>query len=107
MRRIGLIFGTYILVPQGENAEVFEQVYQSALRPFLSQLNTHPRFPVVLHYCGSLYLWLEDAHPEFIMLLKEMSRRKQVELLSGGFYAPMLPILPDADKIGQIEKLTI
>jgi hypothetical protein len=106
MRRIGLIFGTYNLLPQGENADVFEQVYQNALRPFLSLLNNYPRFPVVLHYCGSLYLWLEESHPEFIMLLKEMTRRKQVELLSGGFYAPMLPILPDGDKIGQIEKLT-
>ena len=107
MRHIGLIFGAYTTIPQGEPPEVFERVYQNALRPFLSLLNNHPRVPMVLHYCGSVYSWLEDAHPEFIMLLKEMTRRKQVELLGGGFYAPILPLLPDGDKLGQIEKLTM
>jgi alpha-amylase len=29
----------------------------------------------------------------------------QIELLSGGFYEPILPILPDEDKVGQIRKL--
>jgi hypothetical protein len=106
MRHVALVFGTYNTLPQGEHPDVFERVYQQALKPFLSLLNNYPRMPVVLHYCGSLFTWLEDSHPEFIMLLKEMTRRKQVELLSGGFYAPVLSILPDADKIGQIEKLT-
>jgi len=106
MRHVRLVFGTYNILPHGESPEVYERVYQEALKPFLSLLNNYPKTPVVLHYCGSLYTWLEDSHPEFLMLLKEMTRRRQVELLGGGFYAPILPILPDGDKLGQIEKLT-
>ncbi|MBN1834398.1 MAG: DUF1926 domain-containing protein [Spirochaetales bacterium] len=106
MRHVRLVFGTYNILPQGESPDVYERLYQGALKPFLSLLNNYPKIPVVLHYCGSLYTWLEDSHPEFLMLLKEMTKRRQVELLGGGFYAPILSILPDGDKLGQIEKLT-
>jgi hypothetical protein len=40
------------------------------------------------------------------MLLEDLLSRKQVELLGGGFYEPMMPLLPLPDKIGQIEMLT-
>ena len=40
------------------------------------------------------------------MLLEEMVLRKQVELLGGGFYAPILPLIPGPDRLGQVELLT-
>ena len=106
MKSLRLIFGTYNHQPEGNLPELFERAYQSAYKPFLSLLYNHPRLPVVLYYCGSLFEWLEEHHPEFMMLLREMVRRKQVELLGGGFYSPILSLLPDGDKLGQIEKLT-
>jgi len=106
MRSISLLFGTYNHQPDGTPPERFETVYQQAYKPFLSLLYKYTRIPGVLHYCGSLFEWLEDQHPEFIMLLKEMIRRKQVELLGGGYHAPVLVLLPDGDKLGQIEKLS-
>jgi alpha-amylase len=106
MRSINLLFGTYNYQPEGNSAEQFEEAYQKAYKPFISLLYKFPRIHTVLHYCGSLFEWMEDRHPEFIMLLKEMIRRKQVELLGGGFHAPILPLIPDGDKLGQIEKMT-
>jgi len=106
MKSLRLIFGTYNHQPEGNLPELFERAYQSAYKPFLSLLYNHPRLPVILYYCGSLFEWLEEHHPEFLMLLREMVRRKQVELLGGGFYSPILSLLPDGDKLGQIEKLT-
>jgi hypothetical protein len=106
MKSIGLIFGTHNYLPRGTPAEVVEHTYQKAYKPFLSLLYKYPRIQVALHYCGSMFEWLETNHPEFIMLLKEMVRRKQVELLGGGYYAPVLAILPDVDKLGQIEKMS-
>lgn len=106
MKSLKLIFGTYNHQPEGMLPELFERAYQSAYKPFLSLLYDHPRLPVVLHYCGSLFEWMEEQHPEFLTLLREMVQRKQVELLGGGFYAPILSLIPDADKMGQIEKLT-
>jgi len=105
-KSLRLIFGTYNHQPEGNLPERFEGAYQSAYKPFLSLLYNYPRLPVVLYYCGSLFEWLEEQHPEFLTLLREMVRRKQVELLGGGFYSPILSLIPDADKLGQIEKLT-
>jgi hypothetical protein len=106
MKSVRLIFGTYNQQPEGNFPELFERAYQNAYRPFLSLLYEHPRVPVVLYYCGSLLEFLEEKHPEFLMLLREMVERKQVELLGGGFYSPILSLIPDADKLGQIEKLS-
>ena len=106
MSPISLLFGTYNQQPDGTTAEAFEESYQRSYKPFLSLLYKHPRLHTVLHYSGSLFEWLEDQHPEFIMLLKEMVRRKQVELLGGGHHAPILPLIPDGDKLGQIEKMS-
>ena len=106
MSSISLVFGTYNHQPDGTSPERFETVYQRAYKPFLSLLYKFPRIHTVLHYCGSLFEWMEDQHPEFIMLLKEMIRRKQVELLGGGYHAPILPLIPDGDKLGQIEKMS-
>jgi alpha-amylase len=49
---------------------------------------------------------LEARHPEFLMLLEEMVLRKQLELLGGAFFAPVLPLIPGSDRLGQIELLT-
>ncbi len=106
MKSIQLILGTYNYQPEGNFDFIFERAYQKAYKPFLSLLNNFPDIPVVLHYSGSLLSWMEDRHPEFHMLLREMVARKQVELLGGGYYEPILTLIPDSDKLGQIEKLT-
>jgi len=106
MKSIQLIFGTYNCQPVGKTGNVFEQSYQASFKPFLSALNRFPDFFAVLHYSGILLEWLEKNHPEFMMLLSDMVSRKQVELLTGGFYEPVLPLIPNHDKLGQIEKMT-
>jgi hypothetical protein len=40
------------------------------------------------------------------MLMGDLIRRKQVELVGGGFYEPLMPFISLQDKIGQIERLT-
>ncbi len=106
MKQVQLILGTYNYQPDGDFPHIYERAYQKAYKPFLSVLNDFPDFPCVLHYSGFLLEWMEEHHPEFLMLLKEMVDRKQVELLGGGFYEPILTLIPDADKLGQIEKMT-
>jgi hypothetical protein len=49
---------------------------------------------------------MERRHHELFMLFEDLLSRKQAELLGGGFYEPMMPLLPQPDKIGQIEMLT-
>ncbi len=83
-----------------------EDVYQRALRPFLSTLYAFPEVPAALHYSGLLLEWLEDRHPELVMLIAEMVGRRQVEIVGGGYYDPILPMIPANDRLGQLEKMT-
>lgn len=59
-----------------------------------------------LHYSGILLEWLAEHHLEFFKRLKRLIGSKQIEPMSGGFYEPILPMIPDDDKINQILKLS-
>ncbi len=106
MQKSQVIIGTYNSVPEGAEESLYEETYQVCWRPFLSSLYRFPEIYAALHYTGSVLRWLEARHPEFLMLLEEMTARKQIELLGGGFFAPLFPLVPGADRLGQIELLT-
>ncbi len=106
MRKTHLVLGSYNHLPEGTEESVFEETYQTCYRPFLSVLYRFPDIFASIHYSGSLLRWLESRHPEFLMLLEEMVLRKQIELLGGGFFAPLLPLLSNSDRLGQTEYLT-
>lgn len=106
MKKVKLSFGTYNCIPLGLSPEEIERIYQNIYKPFLSTLYSYPSVSLVLHYSGYLLEWFQSKHPELIMLLNEMVARKQVELLGGGFYNPIFPMIPGTDRIGQIELLT-
>jgi hypothetical protein len=104
--RTQLIIGTHNHLPLGRSDEAAERLYQQSLKPFLAVLYRHPQFAATLHYSGILMEWLEESHPEFLTLLGEMVGRGQVEILGGGYYDPILPLIPMNDKLGQLEKMT-
>ncbi len=106
MNRLSLVFGTHNHLPLGQDTAETERAYQSSFKPFLAQLYGFPGMSATLHYSGLLLDWLEEHHPEFITLLGEMVRRGQVEVLGGGYYDPVLPMIPTNDKLGQLEKMT-
>ena len=104
--KLALILGSHAHVPSGSPECEFERVYEKKIRPFVSNLYRYSNIQAVLHYSGVLLYWVERTHPEFFMLIEDMVTRKQAEILSGGFYEPMFPLIPPQDRIGQIELLT-
>jgi alpha-amylase/alpha-mannosidase (GH57 family) len=92
--------------PVGNFPWVFQQVYEEAYLPMIEGLEKHPGVRLSLHYTGSLLDWIEEAQPEFLERIAALVKRNQVEVVSGGYYEPILPSIPDADKIGQIHRLT-
>jgi alpha-amylase len=93
--------------PVGNFPHVFEAAYAQSYRPMLEALERHPRIRIALHYSGPLLDWLEGAHPEFFPMLRALVDRGQVELMTGGYYEPILAIIPDRDRQGQIRRMTI
>ena len=93
-------------LPLGTCEAEFETLYNTGIKPLISALNKFPKINMVFHYSGVILNWIERRHPELFMLLEELLSRKQAEMLGGGFYHPVLPLLPLTDKLGQIEMLT-
>jgi len=105
-KKINMILGSHAHVPSGAREADFEFAYLNKIKPFVSNLYRYSNIHAVLHYSGVLLYWIERNHSEFLMLIEDMVSRKQVELLGGGFYEPSFPLIPLADRIGQIELLT-
>jgi hypothetical protein len=101
-----LILGSHAHVPSGADEKEFENTYENKIRPFVSSLCRYSNIQAVLHYSGVLLYWIERNHPEFFMLIEDMAARKQIDIIGGGFYEPLFPLIPPQDRIGQIELLT-
>jgi len=93
-------------LPSGTSEAEFAALYDTEIKPLILALDKHPQVNVGFHYSGVILYWIERQHPEFFMLLEDLISRRQVEFLGGGFYYPVLPLLPLSDRIGQIEMLT-
>lgn len=105
MKKINLIIGIHNHQPIGNFDHVIEDAYRKAYKPFLDVLEKFPGIRISQHYTGFLFEWLKKSHPELFSKLKSFIRNGQVHLMTGGFYEPILAIIPDRDKLGQIRKL--
>ena len=92
--------------PVGNFPWVFQQVYDEAYLPMIEALERHPGVRLSLHYTGSLLDWMHEAQPAFLQRIAALVERGQVEMVSGGYYEPILPSIPDSDKVAQIHRLS-
>jgi alpha-amylase/alpha-mannosidase (GH57 family) len=92
--------------PDGNFGHVFQQAYDDCYRPLVDALAEVPGFKVALHHTGPLLEWIEHNRPDYFDKLRALVGRGQVELLGGGFYEPMLAVLPERDARGQIAMMS-
>jgi len=102
MGKVYFLFGVHDHQPVGNFNHVFEEAYDRCYYPFLEVLEKYPSVKCNLHISGPLYDWLLSFHKELIDKIKLMVKRGQLEVMSGGYYEPILPIIPDDDKALQI-----
>ena len=103
--RIALALVLHNHQPVGNFGWVFEEVSGKAYEPMVAALERHPTIRIGLHYSGALLEWLRAERPELITRLRALVDRGQVEILGGGLYEPVLPSLPDRDRLGQLERM--
>ncbi|WPQ85393.1 DUF1926 domain-containing protein, partial [Treponema pallidum] len=78
----------------------------SQYQAFFSGLCRHEQLPLTVHMTGSFFQFIQKKNSPYPYLINNLLGSKRLELLSGGFYQPYLPLLPQADVISQIELLT-
>ncbi len=106
MKSINIAFAVHNHQPIGNFEKVFEDSYERAYHPFLSVFERYPGLRLSQHFTGPLLEWLVRRRPEFIERMKVLVGRGQLELLTGAYYEPVLAIIPEPDRLGQIRKLT-
>ncbi|MCK4428203.1 MAG: DUF1925 domain-containing protein, partial [candidate division Zixibacteria bacterium] len=106
MKKLKFAFAIHNHQPIGNFEHVFESAYTCCYLPFLEILEKRPHFKISVHFSGILLEWISDHHPETLDKIKALVEKNQVEMMTGGYYEPILPTIPDCDKIGQIQKLS-
>lgn len=102
MNQVYLILALHNHQPVGNFNHVFEEACSRAYQPFLETLEKYPRIRIVVHYSGSLLEWLYTYKPDLFEKLRSLVKRGQVEVLGGGFYEPIMVMLPERDRLRQI-----
>ena len=99
------MFGIHNHQPVGNFEHVFARVYKNCYLPFIKTLEKHPKVRISLHHTGPLLEWIEKNNPEYFDRIRRLLARNQIELMGGGFYEPLLPIIPQRDALGQIKMM--
>ena len=103
---VRLVFVLHDHQPVGNFDGVIEQAYRDSYLPFLELLERHPGIRLAIHTSGPLLEWLDRHHPDYLDRLAALVAERQVEIVGGAFYEPVLAMLPARDRIGQIRMAT-
>jgi alpha-amylase len=101
--RISLVLCIHNHQPVGNYDWVFEEVFKKCYEPFVTALERHPGVRLALHYSGPLLEWMDES---FTGRIRRLVENGQVELLTSGFYEPILPIVPFEDGVDQVSAYT-
>ncbi len=99
------LFAVHNHQPVGNFEDVFIRAFRDCYAPFLETVVRHPRFRFSAHFSGPLWEFMRGREKGCWDLAAELARRGQMELLSGGFYEPVLAIIPEEDRLGQIRMM--
>lgn len=100
-----LVMAIHFHQPVGNFDFVIENICERCYKPFIETLKGYPGIRMSFHITGCLLEWLEDNRPDILKTIKGMVRSGQIEMIAGGFYEPILPVIPERDRLSQIEKL--
>ena len=100
--QLSLLLAFHAHQPVENFGHIFQSAFENAYQPFIDILAEFPEIKISLHISGSLLDWLLSNKPQFIQDVRKLVSQGQIELLSGGYYEPILILLPEWDRIGQI-----
>ena len=86
---------------------MFREAIDRSYVPFLETLVRYPRVKVSLHTSGPLLEFIErDGASRYIDLVRALVGFGQVELVGGGYFEPVLQMLPERDRLQQIRLMS-
>jgi 4-alpha-glucanotransferase len=95
-------FVLHIHQPVGNFDHVFREHADDVYTPFLDFLDERSLWPIGLHVSGPLLEWLVEHDALLHDRIGRLASDGQVELLSAGWYEPILAALPREDRAEQL-----
>lgn len=92
--------------PVGNFDRIFARALRQCYRPVVQALAAYPEIRCGLHFSGPLLLWMQNHDDQLLADIAALCRRGQVEMLTGGFYEPLLSSVPARDALAQIQMQT-
>ncbi|MCL4533043.1 MAG: DUF1925 domain-containing protein [Deltaproteobacteria bacterium] len=99
------ILGFHCHQPVGNFDFVFKEVHEKSYSPLIRTLfGLNVKF--CLHASGVLLEWWEENDPGLIEIIAEGVNAGLIELIGGGYYEPILAMIPPKDRLKQLEMLS-
>lgn len=105
-KSISLLLGVHAHQPVGNFTQVLDDAHMRCYGPFLRVLHRYPDFKFAFHVSGWLLDYMLQNYPDDMRLLKEMVLRGQTELVGAGYTEPVLAVIPEADRLGQLQLMS-
>jgi len=105
MKNVNLVLCLHMHQPVGNLPEVVDRITREVYRPVIGVLERHPGISVNLHISGSLLEGFQARHADLIPKLKELVATGRLEMMSGGFFEPVLVEWSEEDRDGQLNKM--
>lgn len=86
---------------------LYKAAYEKIYKPLGTLLFANPNLKFSFYFTGTQIEFLKKHNSEFLELLKDLLSKKQIEIIGGGYYNPIFPVLFPLDRSGQIEKLSL
>jgi alpha-amylase len=103
--KVRLLLALHFHQPVGNFDSVFERAVRLCYRPIVEHFERHPGVGAAFHLSGCLIEWLEGRDRAFLDRVVALVGGGRIEPLGGGFYEPILSVIPRADALDQIERL--
>ena len=100
------IVGTYSQLPFAASIEDYETLLHKQLKPLLTMIYQNQNFKLLLRLGMNVFEYIENNHPEINMLINDLCRKNQVELLTSSCFDTVLSLVPVQDRSQTIEKTT-
>ena len=100
------ILGAYSQLPFGASKEEFETLVARQLKPLLTMVYRSSELKLLFRLSITEFDYLEMYHPELNMLINDLCRKGQLEILTSTYYDVVLSLIPSHERSSQIEKTT-
>jgi hypothetical protein len=99
------LLGIHLHQPVDNFEWVIDKAITQCYNPFFEVMKRYPTFKFSVHCSGWLMERIALLRPSLYQTIQTMAHEGVIELLSAGYYEPILGVIPSSDRVAQIRRL--